>query len=322
MTLIVVTYNSEDEIAACLQSIRDQQTTFSREVVVVDNASRDGTVRRVQEDAPEVHLVANTINVGFGAANNQALRVSRGRFILLVNPDSVLQPGAVQSMVDYVEAHPECGICGGLLMDEEKHIHPSARRFSNPLRKLLMMSGIQARLRGQPWFKDADFGWFDHRTPLRVDWVPGAFTLIRRELIDELGLFDERFFLYFEETDLCLRANRNGWEVHFVPDSVCIHVGGASSRKHASEAFDVAGSQVLKFRARSECLFYRKNFGVLAVWLNLGVELLWHGLRVFLHRGGNETSQRKRIYSQFVFGELWRALKETRTGALCPPLPW
>jgi len=226
VSIVVVTYNSEDEIRDCLQSIITTKTSALWELIVVDNASRDRSASIVREEFPQAKLIANTANVGFAAANNQALPFLQGDLVLLVNPDSRLCEGAIDAAVAHMKRYPECGILGGLLFDEDGGAHPSARRFPNALRKILMLSGLRERWKSKKWFRDSEFGWSDFQRPLNVDWVPGAFTMLRRSLIRELGFFDERFYLYYEETDLCLRAKRHGWEIHFIPDSRVIHEGG------------------------------------------------------------------------------------------------
>ena len=322
VSIIVVTYNSEDEIRECLQSIITAKTDALWELIVVDNASRDRSAAIVREEFPEARLIANTANVGSAAANNQALPYLEGDLVLLVNPDSRLCEGAIDAAVAHMKRYPECGILGGLLLDEDGGIHPSARRFPNALRKILMLSGLRERWKDQKWFRDSEFGWADFQKPLNVDWVPGAFTMLRRSLIRELGFFDERFYLYYEETDLCLRAKRHGWEVHFIPESRVIHEGGASSRKHDTEDFDRAGSQEMRFRVLAECLYHRKNHGLVALWGNIGVEWAWHRLRAWASVLPWRKSETKRRSSKMIVRQLEAGLRETEFGTFCPPRPW
>jgi GT2 family glycosyltransferase len=298
------------------------ETAVPWEVVVVDNASRDRSAEIVREEYPQVRLIANETNVGFAAANNQALEGAEGEFILLLNPDSQVRNGAVDAAVHHLDRHPACGIVGGLLLDEDGNPHPSARRFPNAFRKILMLSGLRERWKSKRWFRDAEFGWSDFREPLAVDWVPGAFTMVRRSLIRELGFFDERFYLYYEETDLCLRARRHGWEVHFLPQSRVFHEGGASSRKHEGEDFDRAGSQVMRFRVLAECLYHRKNSGWFALCANIGVEWAWHRLRAWWNGAAGESRENKRKYSEAILRQLENGLRETKWGTVCPPRPW
>lgn len=319
---LIVTFHSAEEIRDCLDSILAQELRVPAETIVIDNDSNDGTPDIIRDEYPTVKLIESGRNAGFAAANNLALEHVTGQYLVLVNPDSILQPDAVAAALAYLEDHPKCGIVGGLLTDEDGTPHPSARLFPTGWNKLLMLSGLAERFSGSRFFGAGDFRWFDHRKPLAVDWVPGAFTVIRRGMIEEIGFFDERFFLYYEETDLCLRAREYGWETHFLPDSVIVHEGGASGKKLEGEVFDDAGGQVRHFRMMAECLYHRKNSGLPSLLWNIGVEWGWHQLRRLVNLRPGETARRKRAYSKGVVTGLEAALRETSLGRISPPKPW
>lgn len=322
VTNLIVTYNSSDEIRACLDSIRAQSVDFEMETILVDNASKDGTADIVRAEYAEVKFIDSGYNAGFAAANNLAFQEAQGRFILLINPDSVMRPEAVAAAIKYMAGHPRCGIVGGLLVDEEGHAHPSARKFPSALTKLITLSGLAERFSSSRFFGAGDFRWFDHKSPLAVDWVPGAFTCVRRSMIEEVGFFDERFFLYYEETDLCLRAKRHGWDTFFIPDSVIEHEGGASSKKIEGQTFDQAGSQVRRFRMMAECLYHRKNYGLASLLANVGVEILWHQMRRLVNMRPGVTAKNKRKHSAELVKGLWSALHATSYGRISPATPW
>jgi GT2 family glycosyltransferase len=322
-SVFVVAYESADRLSACLQSILDQSVSGgSVETIVVDNASSDGSADLVRREFPEATLIANEDNRGFAAANNQAWAVSRGDYLFLVNPDSILEPNALQGAIDYLEAHRECGLVGGLLLDDDGARAPSARRFPTLVRKMLTQSGIADRFPKSKILGGADYRWHDHHKPLDVDWVPGAFTAIRRDLVEQIGFFDERYYLYYEETDLCRRAKQYGWAVRFIPDAVVHHSGGASSRKVKQYTFDEAGSQVRPFRLRAECLYHRKNGGLLAVLGNVGFEWTWHQLRRAVNFRPGRMAAAKRRYSRLLVRDIEDAVKATSLGLVCPPKPW
>ena len=322
-SVFVVTYESVDRVSDCLRSIRQQEVEGGQvEIIVVDNDSSDGTASLVREQFPDVTLIANDANVGFAAANNQAWRVAKGEFLFLVNPDSVLEPDAIRNAIVYLETHPDCGLCGGLLLDDDGSRAPSARRFPTVLRKMLTLSGIADRHPNSRLLGGGDYRWHDHDQELDVDWVPGAFTAIRRELVEQIGFFDERYYLYYEETDLCRRAKQHGWAVRFVPDAVVRHSGGASSRKIKQYTFDEAGSQVRPFRLRAECLYHRKNGGLPAVLGNLSFEWIWHQLRWLVNLRPGETAAAKRRYSRLLVRDIEDAVRATSFGLVCPPKPW
>lgn len=322
VSITVVSFNTRDHLAASLKTLVAQDYPGEVEIVVVDNASEDGSAAMIEEHFPEVALIENLDNRGFAAANNQALAACRGDIICLVNPDALLRPDALSQAIDHLLQNPETGICGGLLVDENGERHPSARRFPTSLGKFLMLSGISARFPKSRILAGQDYDWFDHLSPIQVDWVPGAFTCIRRSLIEDLGFFDERYFLYYEETDLCLRAKRHGWHIDLVPAAVIEHEGGASSKTVKSERFDGAGAQLLKFRTRAECLYHRKNFGLVAVLANLGIEWLWHAARRVVNLRPGASNADKRAYSREIQSAILTALRDTSLGSVSPQRPW
>ena len=320
--VIIVSYNTSDHLSRCLASLHSQTYGGEIEIIVVDNASSDHSAEMVADKFPGVTLVANQENVGFAAANNQAFSLTDAELICLVNPDTHLRNDALSAAAQYLQGEPETGLCGGLLVDEEGQRHPSGRRFPSAFGKLLTLSGLAERFPASKFFAGQDYGWFDHKAPIQVEWVPGAFTCIRRSLIDEIGFFDERYFLYYEETDLCLRAKRHGWKVDLVPSIVIEHEGGASSRTVEEESFDEGGAQILRFRTRAECLYHRKNFGLIAVLANMGIEWLWHGTRRLANPGSSLNALRKRADSRQIQNAIANALKDTSWGNTCPPRPW
>ena len=323
VTIVIVSYNTRDILKNCLEALYRHGTGSDMEVVVADNDSRDDSTAMVKEQFPQVRLIANTRNLGFAAANNLAFHQAHGRYIILLNPDAYIGPASIRNAVTFMDNHPECGLCGGKIISPEGRLEPSARRFPSPLSKLLTLSGLSARFPASPIFSRHEFGGFAHDHPLEVDWVPGTFTIVRKTMLDSIGPFDERFFMYYEETDLCLRARKAGWKIFFIPDAEVMHIGGACSKTRKDKTFDNAGSQVLSFRMRSEWLYYRKNSGLPAVIASSGVELLWHGIRylknLILPSG---DAQKKRDAASVTIKQITRSLQDTKFGRLSPQTPW
>ena len=323
VSVIVVSYNTCDILRTCLQELFAKSGEEELEVFVVDNASADGSADMVRREFPRIELIANQDNRGFAAANNQAWQRATGEYILLLNPDAYLKQDAVRNVRRFLEEHPECGLCGGRLVNLDGELDPSARRFPNSLYKFLTISGISARFPDSDLLNGYNFGSFAHDRPMEVDWVPGTFTMYRREMLAQTGLFDERFYIYYEETDLCLNAKRAGWKVYFIPDAEVIHIGGACSKTRKDKDYDPAASQVLIFRMRSEWLYFRKNYGLLSVLANAGVEWGWHGFRYLVNLvPGRKNGAAKRKSSATIIGQINRSLKDTRFGRLAPPTPW
>jgi len=321
-TVIIVTYQSREKIGACLRALLPQATTQGLKVLVIDNASPDRSADYVAENFPEVQLISNTVNVGFGAACNQGFAVADGEFVFLLNPDALLASDCIEKAIAYLRDTPSVGILGGKLLEDSGEIAPSARRFPSLLNKFLTLSGLSARFRQHRWLARPDYGWFDHDRVITVDWVPGAFTAIRRRDLASIGGFDERFFLYFEEVDLCRRFTKAGTRIVFHPDCVVQHEGGASSRKVAGKGFDEAGAQLRPFRLRSECLYHRKHGGLSRVLTEVGFEWLWHGVRFLANLGAGARRRAKRQGSSQMMEAIRLALHETNWGRTSPQAPW
>jgi N-acetylglucosaminyl-diphospho-decaprenol L-rhamnosyltransferase len=322
LSVIIVSYNTSRLLQDCLESLVNNACSHDLEIFVVDNASADDSVAMVREHFPQVKLIANQKNMGFAAANNQVYKEFTGRYLILLNPDARVQPGAIDCAVEFMEGHPEVGICGGRLLNANGQLEPSARRFPNSLFKFLIISGLSDKFSASKFFSQADYKYFDHRSAIEVEWVPGTFSLIRRDMLEEIGLFDERFYLYYEETDLCLRARRAGWKVYFFPGAEVIHIGGASSKTRKDMQLDLGGAQLLKFRMRSELLYFRKNFGYGAMMANAGVELGFHVLRYLANLRPGSGKSNKRQYSLAIMRHGVQALHDTHWGNVSPPTPW
>jgi len=323
VSVIIVSFNTSSLLRRCLAELIDHSSDVEMEVFVVDNNSSDDSVAMVESEFPQVTLIANEVNLGFAAANNQAWKESTGDFVLLLNPDAFVRQGAVYNAVKFMEAYPECGVCGGRLVKPDGTLDPSARKFPTFLSKFLMLTGLRNKFPRSRIFAGHEFGNFDHNRVMEVDWVPGTFTMYRRKMLEQTGLFDERFYIYYEETDLCQSAKRHGWKVYFLPRSEIIHVGGASSKTRKEHTFDDAALQVTKFRMRSEWLYFRKNGGLGSVLANAGVELGWHLLRwVVNHTPGKTDHQLKKKASAKIMGEIVHSLRETRYGSQAPAIPW
>lgn len=323
ITVIIVSFNTKEMLRKCLDSLWENPGSWPLEVFVVDNDSVDDSVSMVRQHFPQVQLIENQVNLGFAAANNQAWQRSSGDYIILLNPDAYIKSNSIKNGVSFMESHPECGLCGGRLIKPDGSLDPSARRFPNALYKIFTLSGLSSRFPASQIFNRYDFGGFGHDKVQEVDWVPGTFTVYRRQLLEQTGLFDERFYLYYEETDLCLQAKRSGWKVYFIPDAEVVHVGGGASKTRKDEQFDQAGSQVLKFRIRSEILYFRKNFNILSALANAGVELGWHSLRYLVNLlPWRNSNKQKRANSLILIRQILQGLKDTRMGAVSPPVPW
>jgi len=274
LSIIVVSFNTKDVLRQCLAKVEKNSQGIEMEVFVVDNNSSDGSVEMISTEFPDYKLIANSENLGFAAGNNVALRLAKGRYVLLLNSDAYLLPYTLEKTLKYMEKNHKCGILGVKLISEDGSMQPSARKLPDPLSKFLVMSGLSDKYPGSRFFGSPDYKWWNHKEVREVGWVPGAYFLIRKDLIDEIGLLDERYFMYFEEIDYCFNALRSGWKVVFYPDAEVIHLGGQSSA-NTTKRITNSGKQLINFRVKSEFRYYRKNYSLFKLSLSAGVEILW-----------------------------------------------
>lgn len=323
ISVIIVSFNTCNILHNCIDALLKNSIPFNLEIFVVDNNSSDNSKEMVKKHFKQIILIENSINNGFAAANNQAYQKATGDYIVLLNPDAYVKPGAIGNAIKFMESHPDCGLCGGRLVNSNEVLDPSARRFPNSLYKFFTISGLSDNYSSSRFFGRGDFKYFDHKSIKEVDWVPGTFSICRRKTLNQLGLFDERFYMYFEETDLCLRIKRTGWKIYFIPQAEVTHLGGACSKTRKDLKFDSSGSQVLKFRMRSEYIYFRKNYGILSVLSNAGVEVGWHLLRYLANiRSADKDSEFKKGASKGIIKHSFRALIDTKFGKICPAIPW
>jgi N-acetylglucosaminyl-diphospho-decaprenol L-rhamnosyltransferase len=260
LTVVLVNYNTAHLLERLFAALDASRGTLNVQIIVVDNASRDGSAQILRTRFPGVELIANTTNVGFGRANNQALTQARGRHILLLNTDAFVSPDTLAKTVRYMDENPQCGVLGVKLVGPDGTLQPSCRYFPTAWNIFLTTTGL-ARLSPHTRLMD-DMSW-DHASVRDCDWVPGCFYLIRREAIEKVGLFDPRYFLYYEEIDHCRAVRGAGWRVVYYPFTTVMHIGGESAGSDA--ALTAAGRQISPLQVESELLYFRKHHGLLGV---------------------------------------------------------
>jgi GT2 family glycosyltransferase len=322
VSIVIVSLNTRDVLRKCLHSVQQEIVAAPHirvEILVVDNNSTDGSPAMLREEFPQVELLVSTINLGFAGANNLAMRQARGRYILLLNSDAFLQPNALRFAVEHMDATPKAGLGGARLIGEDGAWQPSARMFPTPLHEMLMHTGLAAKYPKSKFFGHADRTWADPALPAAVEWVPGAFMIIRKCVLDEIGLFDENFFLYYEEVDLCLRIRAAGHEVWYWPDIAVVHIGGESTRKMDHI---VIGSQLTLWRMRAMLLYFRKHHGIGVNLMRL-LEGSFYRLRAWHnHHSKHPEAAQRAVYNTALASALDQAWHETNGGRISPPRPW
>jgi len=254
ISIIIVTYNSAEFILSCLQSIRDSLAGLEHEVIAVDNHSTDGSRSLIRENFPELCLIHNKFNFGFSRAVNQAVRVAKGKYLLILNPDVQLLPGSAEKAIRFLEENGGVGVLLPKLLNPDGSLQFSCRSFFNfpyflfrrtPLGKIFPNHRVIRKHFMMDW---------DHADPREVDWGLGGCMFLRREALRGGKIFDERFFLYMEDVDLCFQMKENGWKVIYYPEAVMVH---AHLRQSARGIFNGARWEHLK----SVIKFYRKYGG-------------------------------------------------------------
>jgi hypothetical protein len=252
LAIAIVNWNTKDLLKACLRSIFDQTRGLDYQVWVVDNASSDGSVEMVKGEFPQVRLIENMTNVGFTKANNQVLRQSRGKYVLLLNSDTQVIGNAIKELFDFMEAHPEAGAGGCQLLNRDGSFQSSCGRFPK-LISIFFGGEVVNRFfkkifKNRTFFAEYGLNEEDHHSFQNVDFVKGCCILLRKLALEKAGLLDENLFMYFEEMDLCYRIKQQGYKILYSPGPKVLHLGGQSSRFVGETVFRNLNSQAYLFR--------------------------------------------------------------------------
>lgn len=275
VSVIIVNFNTKDILKNCIDSIIRESSNFSYEIIVVDNGSTDGSTAMVKENFPEAKLVENRENIGFAAANNQGVQIAKGKFILFLNSDTVIIDNAIKGTLDFMRQKDDIGIVGCKLLNSDMTLQPSCYFFPSLFRHTLVQKAIPRILVPRKFHDHIEnmITRWDYGHMRDVDYVRGAFLMIRRSVFEEIGLLDEDFFMYGEEADFCWRVKDFGWRVVFFPGASVIHLGGASVK--------LKGHEIMQ-RTVSDLLFRKKHYGMFVflayrglLFLRFGVEFLF-----------------------------------------------
>ena len=252
-----------------LNSLFASQGNFTLEVFVVDNASKDNSAQIIKNSFPNITLIENKVNVGFGRANNQVLDLVSGDFVLLLNTDAFVQVDTLQKTVQYMQQQPKCGILGVKLLSRDGELQPSCRYFPTPFNIFANRVGLNRFL---PNIKLVDDVNWDSTVTQTCDWVPGCYYLIRKQVIEQQGLFDPIYFLYYEEVDHCLTVKKAGWHVTYFAETSVVHIGGESAKSIGK--ITTSGRQLNKLQVESELIYFRKNYGWLTCIMHIFLIML------------------------------------------------
>jgi len=256
ISIVIVSYNVSKLLDECLQSVARALQGIDGEVFVVDNHSKDNTLTMLKEKHPEVRVIANEVNVGFSRANNQAIRLSEAEYVLLLNPDTVVYENTLHGVLDFMDQHPQAGGAGVRMLTREGHRAPESRRsIPTPWVAMLKMLGATRR------YYMSHLSWDE---PGQIEAVSGAFFLVRRKALDQVGLLDEDYFMYGEDIDLSYRLLKGGWQNWYLPYDI-IHYKGESTQKSSFRYVHTFYQAML--------IFFRKHYGHLSFFLSLPIKL-------------------------------------------------
>jgi len=258
MSIVLVCWNNKAYLEPCLQSLYDGKLKCTFNVICVDNGSTDGSQEMLRQKFPDVMIIENGRNVGLSKASNQGIEATKGRYVLLLNNDTIVNCRALEAMYELLEANPGAGAAGGKLLNGDGSFQGGYAKFSNLAEELLIATGMGDRVwPGYPSHFDSD-------KVMPVGWLSSACLLVRRSALEKVGLLDESYFIYGDEADLQYRLNKAGMQVYYIPTATTIHFGGKSMNRWRRR----------KMVYRGKLLFYKKNYG----WLRTAALRLIFGV--------------------------------------------
>lgn len=260
VSIVIVNWNTCDLLRGCLRSIYDSTKVAKFEIFVVDNASRDDSVQMVRTEFPQATLIANSVNAGFAAANNQGIRLASGRYVLLLNPDTIVLDQAIERCIAFADQRPDAGVVGCQVLEDENRTQRTGFSFPTPLMLLFTEFGLSRAFPKSRIFGLPELGWWERDTEKDIDVISGMFMLVRADAIKQVGIMDEAYFVYSEEADWCFRFSKAGWRRVFTPVAKIIHLDGGG--KSTSQINTKMFVQLQK----SSMIYQRKNLGV-GAWL-------------------------------------------------------
>lgn len=288
-SVILICWNDKDYLEPCLNSLYSGKIRFFFDVVVVDNGSTDGSQEMLKDKYPEVTIIQNEQNIGYGKACNQGIIATQGRYVLLLNNDTIVNGSSLDALVNFLDTHSDTAVVGGQLLNPDGSVQSCYNHFPSLVEEFLIATRL-GELLVRKWYPSIICD-----TEVRsVNWMGSACLLLKREALDQVGLLDEDYFIYSDETDLQYRLKSAGWKVYYLPNVTTVHYGGGSMDRWRRR----------KMVYRGKMLFFRKNYGSQRTWalrvmlavLSLGKMVVWATLFVFPQR---RDLARKELHSNF-----------------------
>jgi GT2 family glycosyltransferase len=288
LSIIIVNYNVKQLLENCLNTVSKAIINIQAEVIVVDNASTDNSIEHLQPLFPQFRFIANTVNEGFAKANNRGLAVCQGKFVLFLNPDTLLPPDSLVKCIDFLEIHPYAGALGVRMVDGKgAFLKESKRGFPTPLVSLFKLTGITGMFPRSPFFARYYLGHLAENRDHEVDVLSGAFMMVKKSVIERTGSFDERFFMYAEDIDLSYRIQHAGYKNFYFAGTTITHFKGGSTKKDLKYV-----RLFYKAMAQFSKKYYGRGFYSLLLDAGIGVFTVFSSLRVFF---SGKTSRRANV---------------------------
>lgn len=291
VSVVIVSWNTRRHLVNCLESLLADSQSCNVEIIVVDNASSDGSLEAVAERFSVVKLIKNTENLGFAKANNIGINASSGKYICLINSDVKVLENCIDRLVAFMEANPLVGMAGPRILNPDGTLQVSCRHFPSLWNNLCQVAGFNKVFRNSRFFSEPFMKYWVHDEVRSVDAIRGCFWIIRRKALDEVGLLDERFFFYGEDIDWCKRCRNAGWQIVLYPNAEAIHHGGASS-----------SNAPIKFyleMQKADLQYWRKHHGHFGSMGYLIIIMLREASRFVLASVMYVLSSRKRHHARF-----------------------
>ncbi len=232
LSIIIVNYNVKEFIQNLLHSVFKAGCNLKYEIIIIDNASDDGSADFIKEKFPNVNLISNKQNIGFGKANNIGLAAAKGKYILLINPDTLIREDTLEKMISFFESSPDAGLAGCKILNPDGSLQLACRRsFPGPWTSFCKVTGLSSLFPHSRLFARYNLTYLDENRTYEVDAISGSFMMMKKEVYEKIGGFDEQFFMYGEDLDLCYRIQKAGWKVYYTPGTQIIHYKGESTRR-------------------------------------------------------------------------------------------
>ena len=304
VSVIIVNWNTKGLLRDCLSSVYEHAGDVDYGIIVIDNASTDGSVSMVKNDFPDVILIENSENRGFAVANNQGMAVAKSKYVLLLNSDTVVLDNAIANTVHFANENPQAAVVGCRVLNPDRTLQRTCFMFPSVLNMLLSSSYLYKLFPKNRFFGREQMTWWDRNDVRQVDVVTGCFMLVRREAIEQVGMMDEEFFIYGEETDWCYRFREKGWKVMFAPVGEIIHFGGQSTAQKPVAMIVQLRLSILKFMKKhySQPAYLTARF---LVALFFAIRLpVWLAKALIRPAARNEAAIKIKAYSTGVVSAL------------------